>query len=431
MLVGYILLTLALHIFGPWDFREEKLDRVIIFIAFVLVAFILGFRSSIKTKFLPQAPDVEREARNFSHFRAAAKIILILQLFLLLAAIFSDYSAGRLNLDLVANPGQIYINALEAAKDEAEVSFFGKLKTLAAPFFYFATVFFVLNFSKFTKSWRLYFSTLLVGGILQALLARGAQKVFFDLLILLVSIGFVSAFWDARKFKKLVAYGCLLFISALILFAIFQLSRLEAYDALDYSGEYRMSLDRYGLFFSIFGERIGLGLALFISYVSQGYYGLSLCLQLPFEWTYGVGNSFALTSYAEQYFGIVGVYEMSYPARMEAVFGWPAKMYWHTFFPWAASDISFPGVVVLMFFIGRIYGKSFLEAVVYKSPLAATVFYFLTTLLLYLPANNQLMQSREMTIGFLVVLVYWLFMGKKFGKLSRRRVSGDRLGAAA
>jgi hypothetical protein len=173
-----------------------------------------------------------------------------------------------------------------------------------------------------------------------------------------------------------------------------------------------------------------LGLSLFISYISQGYYGLSLTLQLPFEWSYGMGNSFAMTSYAEQYFGMSGIFEKTYPFRMENVFNWPAKMYWHTIFPWLASDITFPGALALMFFVGRGYARSLIDSVIYESPLGISAFYLLTILLLYLPANNQLMQAREMMIATVVLFFSWFIFGAKLRKGNLRKTPHTMGGAA-
>ncbi len=94
-------------------------------------------------------------------------------------------------------------------------------------------------------------------------------------------------------------------------------------------------------------------------------------------------------------------------------------MVWSTFFVHPASDIGFPGVIVLMALIGFALGLSWRDTLERRDPLAAGVFFHLCILVFYLPANNQLFQGGELAIGFSVLLVAWLV-------LRRRSTSGER-----
>lgn len=419
--VLYVMFTLVLHVFGPWEYQDEKLTLAAMYVFFALLLFSLGYRSFASRVAAPQRDALLCEI-NYWRFSSAAKFGVSLQALLALYAIAYGVGVGRYSFENIFNPGQTYIAALELARGDTEASFAGQVRTLAAPLIYFSNVFLLLNFRQIGGRWRLLLLVTLGLQVVDGLISKAAQKGIFDLLILMSSVGVIRAYFDRVIFLRWVRYSAIFLGFALVVFIYFQISRMTAYDALDYAGAGQAMLDRDGLIFSLFGNRLGLAISLFIGYLSQGYYGLSLSLQLSFEWTYGLGNSFALLSYAEQYFGVYGLEEITYPARMEAAFGWPAKMYWHTFFPWVASDLTFFGAAILMYFIGRAYARSFIEGVSSYSPLAVAAFYFLSTLLFFLPANNQLMQTREMMIGSCFLLVVWLVFGRRYAR--RRSVGG-------
>lgn len=72
-----------------------------------------------------------------------------------------------------------------------------------------------------------------------------------------------------------------------------------------------------------------------------------MSLTLPFEWSYFVGNSYSLGRIVEILFSANGaVLDHTYPYRVGQTYGWEFDK-WHSMFAWLASDISFPGVVLL------------------------------------------------------------------------------------
>ncbi|WP_132982876.1 hypothetical protein [Thermomonas haemolytica] len=409
--VAYLAFTLFLHVFGPWTYADEKLLPVFLFMLAAIAMFSLGYYS-IARKWRGAIVKDERKCEsNYRRYRSFAKICIVVQLILVVLSFVLDWRDGLLSLGSIFNPGQIYYDALERVGNESSVSITGKISTLISPVIYFSTIFFILNFARINKKWRILLVSTLALQLLYDTLLKGAQKGFFDLGIMVVTVTFIAVFFSRLKYRALLSKGMAILVALVAIFIFFQLSRMDAYGVVYYTGNGTMMLDRDGIFFTLFGDSLGLGLALLVTYLSQGYYGLSLCLQLPFQWTYGLGNSFALTSYAEQYLGVYGIFEGTYPARMEATFGWPAKMYWHTFFPWVASDITFPGTIILMFVIGRVFAKSMWDGIAKGSALGASIFYFMATLIFYLPANNQLMQTRKMMIGFVVLFALWMLGG--------------------
>jgi len=160
--------------------------------------------------------------------------------------------------------------------------------------------------------------------------------------------------------------------------------------------------------FKVLGKELGFGIANIVSlYMSGGYYGLSLCLSLPFVWTYGLGSSYTLNMIFVRIFGSENQLINTYPARMEARYGWPALTRWNTIFPWLASDFSFWGAILLFLPFSAIYSLSWKEAVDYQNPISIVLFSILTVGVVYIPANNQLFHSVESFVQSGIILLTW------------------------
>lgn len=156
------------------------------------------------------------------------------------------------------------------------------------------------------------------------------------------------------------------------------------------------------------------GILSLISYLDQGYYGLSLALEKPFVWTYGLGNSYFLTGLSRRFLGPSAISDLTYPARIEGS-GYDRDKRWHSFYTWAASDVSFPGVLFLVFIIGRLFAMVWMDVVVKKDPTAFVLFPLLVLMLYYFPANNQVLAFYQTAVPFLTFLFLWL-------RASHRRV---------
>lgn len=143
------------------------------------------------------------------------------------------------------------------------------------------------------------------------------------------------------------------------------------------------------------------------SYLTQGYYALSLGLALPFEWTFGVGHSLFWTGMLDHFTGI-DVTEQTYPARIEDQFGWSMQIRWDSVYPWLASDLSFPGTIVLMVVIGRLLASTWFDTQAGENPYALALFILLMLIILYFPANDKMLTNAYSVGAFWGLLIMWL-----------------------
>jgi hypothetical protein len=162
-------------------------------------------------------------------------------------------------------------------------------------------------------------------------------------------------------------------------------------------------------------------MASLLSYFSGGYYGLSLTLQEPFVFCYGVGNSYFLEGLSRHLVS-TRIMNDTYPARID-VRSWDLYGKWHSLYPWIASDISFPGTIIFMFVVGWLFGLVWIDVAFCRNPLAVCLFALFLIMLFYIPANNQVLAFAPTALPFWTLLPLWFF--------SRDRREGKRRGITA
>jgi hypothetical protein len=155
-------------------------------------------------------------------------------------------------------------------------------------------------------------------------------------------------------------------------------------------------------------------------YLNQGYYALSLALEKPFKPTWGVGNSFATIRQAERIVGAGTVSERTYPFQIEQD-GWNAYENWSSIYPWIASDASFPGTVAVVFVIGYLLARCWVDTLGGANPFAVVMFSEFVIMVYYFPANNQVLQTPESFVAFFASLVLWVLTRNRWslGGVSR------------
>lgn len=145
------------------------------------------------------------------------------------------------------------------------------------------------------------------------------------------------------------------------------------------------------------------------SYLSQGYYGMSLALTK--EWTpmFGLGNSKFVVNILSSHLRDIRPY--TYQAKIEE-YGWDSVKNWHSIYTWLANDVSFYGVVIVMFLIGMTFGMMFQDAIVTKNPLARASVFFYILMMLFIPCNNQIAQSNTTLFAFCALVLSWFLCGR-------------------
>ena len=162
----------------------------------------------------------------------------------------------------------------------------------------------------------------------------------------------------------------------------------------------------------LFDGFFGLGVGMLTTYVTQGMYGLSICLVMPFQWTYMAGSSYSMGKVMENLIDTQGsILDKGYALRAEE-FGWGMDK-WHSVYSWLASDLTFPGTLIIGFVIAFFYGRVWLRVLQQSNPMAPMMFMLLTVGMLFSLANNQLLHTLEGVILASFLALLYIIAGRK------------------
>jgi hypothetical protein len=281
----------------------------------------------------------------------------------------------------------------------------------------------VFYFTKLSRALQAALITTIAIYVFGTLFLQGKQKQMGDIVIfmsgiLLIKYQAMPVVWR----RRVAALLLVLFVGGVSLFTYIQMSRYTAInidiDNFNLKTYLQAPVNHDHWVFKLFGPEIGFGLtALLGGYLGGGYYGLSLCLQLPFVWTLGAGHSYSLSVFFERFLGTRSFLNDTYLKRMEFETGYPALQRWHTIFPWLASDLTFYGALAYMALVAYVYAISWREATERSNPLSIVMFSMITLMLFFVPANNQLFHSPESFLATWVIILAWLWMHRRFNNV--------------
>lgn len=418
LFVIYILATLFLNLFGPWQYQGMNKLIVSIFILFFLLTIIITYvvSSKLKTK-LGISMSHQKKSIFFFDETRITKISLICS-----AVLFSLILFFRIVEEGFPNISNIFTSMATVYTNKE--TFSGKFNLSAWLFNYFS-IFYIIGVSLGTYYFKilnikykvLYFLVISLS-LLYHIGFIGNQKAIADLIIYIGSVLFIKFCQSGYKIKpKNIIF--ILFIILLMcgLFGNILYSRMDLWGVKYYSvgGKAFLNSEHWSL--SLLNDKFKLGIGTLIFYLSSGYYGLSLTLGLPFKWSYGYGSSFALKDILIRLFPMSDHLIGSYPIRMEESTGWEAYSNWHTVFPWLASDFTFVGAIIVLNLIISIYVLAWKNILNKGNWTNILLFINVNILLVYLPANNQLFQTRSSLIITILTSILWIFNNnKKIGR---------------
>ena len=408
----YLWGTFLLFWLGPYVKDAQGLGLLCVFVTAAHLALLLGYRFGLSrqrdlTKVVSWPPISDALIRTIIVISAIHHILFG-------AALLKEFGYSDLGslVRTIMNPGEAYFAKFQVYEDqlarEGRPNVLLQVLTLTYVVSYFLIPCAVVYWRRLSF-WVQCLAIAGVGmyGVYFAFV--GTQKGLGDIIILALSGYLVRRYrglpgpkpsWSSsRRLRWAIALS---FIAFFLYMSQNQLDRLRQWD-----GEDRARYAAEGsLIHSLLGEELGFRVSLVISYPTHGYCGLSHSLQMPFVWTYGLSTSRSLASYLTQYCGVPDEFDRTYLARAEAETGWPALMYWSTIYPWLASDVTFPGTLVLMFLLGWLAAKAWYEALRGDLISLIVVSQFVMCIL-YIPANNQLLQSRTGFCGTIALALLY------------------------
>jgi hypothetical protein len=402
----YLALTVAVFAFGPWPYPVESPIRLYVFLAAAQVSLLVGYLAGLRV----------RPARYYGRWspKQLVKASVIVNLVLLVPTI--AYRTGGAVPDLVsafADPGAAYTTSNYLRETELPIIeyirfFVGPILALLIPL----TIFYWRSLTV----WIRIGAATCIFGISVLFIAMGTNKALADLMLLGPTMLLAAVAARTLVFNRKARVGIALAIAItgalfIVQFAGTQASRPGSAAKYAYFTAIRSNADLQNFMVSGLPEWAQVGVLGLTGYLSQGYYAVDLSLSKPFVPMYGAGNSMFLYRQVARLTGDQSWLEAPYPVRIE-VDGWSAYGLFASIYPWIASDVGFPGTIVVVFAIGFFFAMSWRETLQGVNPFAVAIFAQFAIMLFYFSANNQLLQSGEGWSAFWVTAIGWWWTRK-------------------
>ena len=408
------MLTFFLSIVGPIKYFDNAYKYWPVFLFMIGVCFCLAIGyflgKHIKSKkniFYAEKIINYKEDRLLKISLTISIISLILEIVYLV--IIDHFSLNLHDL------GSIYNSRIEN-----NVNVIIAIRFLCAPFRMMANALGIYKYKIISKYLKKLVIINVLLYILVFLFGYGTQKGVSEIIIyILVAIYVTRMHLNKQSTWKSMGIISMILIGTLFLFSFMQYLRYQeiGINASNFhlysTGEFYY--DTNHVIFKIFGDKLGFGMASIISvYLSQGYYGLSLCMQLPFKWTFGLGSSFVITRFLDKFIGISGIYERTYLGRMADNFGRDGLRSWNTIFPWLASDYTWIGAMLFFVLVGYFMAKAWKEVILNNNTISYLVLINILILVLFTPANNQLFHGYDSFCSTWFIIIFWIFFRGKY-----------------
>jgi hypothetical protein len=406
-IVAYLSFSVWLFAFGPWTWPIDNPFALYFFLTCAHFSLLLGYLSAAFGK--PLGYRGKWSVKQLVTVSLAVNLLLLLP-----TSAFRTGSAIPNVIQGINNPGDVYFSTNAMREGGGPVEYIrivlGPLLWLLLPL----TVFYWQRLRWFTRILAL----TSVLGFVAIYVAIGTNKAVADFMLITPCLVVASA--CARHFRlTAVRVAGVALVSGLLawLFFLFftngQLGRLGSRQSIEYLPSIGLSANADNVLLENVNPDVQLGIVGLSAYVTQGYYGLSLALHQPFVPMFGVGNSMFLYFNAVKVTGNENIEQLPYPVRVERAYGWKAYLQWDSIYPWLASDFSFPGTVLLVFLIGRLFAMSWLDTVRGDNPFAVAMLAQFILMFFYFPANNQMLQTGEALTSFYGTLALWLITRRR------------------
>lgn len=405
----YFIITFLFFLLGPIHWFEQEYGTDILFFVLIFAYFLFFYLGGVSTRgigveFEQEEYYVDHSERVIRYLSIAIYINLVLTILNALQYSYTSSITQLINKTIQAfsNPAAVYYDKLRQMNETSGTSVITLVTVFLAPIQFTAQYLSLYYFKKLTVFQKIVVILTLVVEALRWL-SIGTNKGLFDIAFLIGSVFLVKILRthffrinkvDAktrRRNRRMFWFVVILVILALSYFSYTMATRVT--DSVDYYfREFPYSLTPK--FMRVLVARAD-------RYITQGYHHMRLILHYC-DWTplFGIGNSRYLISIVERLLG-KDIMALTYPGKLEAMgVGVDAYANWHTAFVWFANDISFFGVVLLMFSVGRLFSKLLFESITEENPISMTLLFMVICGLVNISCTNYTLAFSNMCMGF-------------------------------
>lgn len=412
----YIFFTLAVYLFGPWDFSNDNKYLTVTFIIVYILSINAGFIFGIFGTRNKSRIDTKNIELYFSRWL----------LFLLLASIFfnvfyilrntggnafSIYYIYEQAFAGIVNPGEQYLKKFSSdALSSVGGGILPKIYVLLSPLIWASLPVSILYWKRLKVTNKLLVACAILTEIIKWI-SIGTNKGIIDLVIIFVivilAIYFKKAFDGKLERKKIISQFLTLSVLSILALVYFN-NAIGSRIGVNYSALlYNVPINENSILFKIIPENFHFFIISISAYLTQGYYAISMSFLVPFSSTLGMGSSLFLY---ENFKSITGerIWENSYVYKLSEL-GWDQQVNWHSLYLWLANDWSYFGVIPIMFLLGLMFSLIWKDFLFNYSSISIILLPLYAMIFIYSPANNQVMQTPNLFVSFWVwnfVFVY-------------------------
>lgn len=391
----YLFFTLILYYFGPLNFERQNTLLVLFFVTIYQISLYLGFRFGVSNiKIRSRFKVKSGQFKKWQKTLALNGVILLNSFFAIMTISqkLGSFSVGSLIQSIIYgynNAGDSYAQTLETSAT-FQGSWVTALNTLTTPLTFLMIPICVYYFKKLNISTKILFVIAVILNLAMFFLTGTNIGIFRVFTVIIGS--FLLKDRVQKKAKKgtqiaTIVLAIILIVAFLVIFSNNVTSRIPNMGRF-ISG---VPIDFQNILLQILPQGLQVFFILFVSYISQGYYGMSLAFNYPWESTFPFGSSmFLMSNSASLGFNPQAIFEQTYMYKMN--WQWSSTVNWHTAYTWIANDISFVGVIVFMLFLGLLLGITFREARS-NNILSISLFPLLLMIVLFLPMNNNVLSN--------------------------------------
>lgn len=422
VVIAYLIATIFMFAFGPIKYEVRHPLLLYTYVLFSFFIMYLGFVVDVNKK----KNSLTRKRNIIKSPIKVFKITTIIYLALIPLTLYARTGSYIFDFSQFSDLGGAYLERYYHIQSRGR-SYGEWLRIIFSPL----TVAYIplgyVYWDQISKKYRFLF----IFGILLSILVdilSGTNKAFADLIIVSLILFTIRSIKSVRiKYPKYEQYKIMrkyvkkvkrnIFI-ALIVFAIFfskvMESRLGGINLNRPNTNYEHPIVKI-----IPNDALKQAAVSITSYLTQGYHALDISFDKPFQSTFGLGSSMYILDSTEKWFGTDYFIKRSYIYKNHVQDGWDAKIRWSSFYVWVANDFSFYGVLIIIYFIGKILGSSWRRIISTYEVESLVILCIFTQLCFYIPANNQVMQLAESLVGNIFWLVLWI-LNTGFGNFERR-----------
>jgi hypothetical protein len=418
VVIGFNLFTLFIFYTAPIKWATENIPLFLFFSLssqiMIMLGYRIGFRKNIKSN-ISNGIFFKVSGKKINFIFSFYSITFLIKYAYLLKFNFFDIK-GMVSILLIGiiNPQLGYALSLnESRPDTISWSVYFLISIINQ-------IFFIIGFIKWreiNKAKKILF----IFFVLVDLFFWMGRGTNFGVINVISTLAFASFYkLKSIKFSFKNVFRFYVVIILLLIGSIYTFS----YNMVSRSGNTKLNLQAFNLgiskvnenaaIFTILPTRFQPTYMYMVSYLAQGYYHTCLAFDLDFKPTFFLGNNPALINLADEVFNF-DIWKDTYVYRLREK-GVDPRVNWHSAYLWYASDFSIPGVPILLFFIGYLFGASWALSLRKNDFLSKIVFIILGNMLLYLFANNTYLSS--VFYSFIFILPVWYFTRIKKYKLS-------------